>query len=208
MARPGIHVVRLQRFQLSSMLVCILGLLFCSISTEAQNYGSRHRVQRGGEVGFDPEGQGVLFGPLDPTQQRWYIREELYNEYRWLQSEYNNYARLHYQRYVDTALEGDYFYDFFGNFVSRGFLVYDWRHQQPLADGSSVFKGDKFNGWFSGVTVARDSKGDRTYSVTVGNDIRTTLTPLTFSKAAFDGIQIDFTGWHRRWQTGRPTRRA
>ena len=30
--------------------------------------------------------------------------------------------------------------------------------------------------------------------MTVGSKIRTTLTPLTFSKAAFDGVQIDFTG--------------
>ena len=161
---------------------------------ETGELGSRLEVQRGGEAGFEPRGRGVMFGPLDPTVKRWYIPEELYNEYRWLQTQYSNYGRRHYQRYVNTAVEGDYFYDYFGDLVSRGFLVYDWRQEQPLSDGSSVFKGDKFAGWFSNATIARDKQGDRTYSVTVGSQMRTTLTPLTFSKAAFDGVQVDFTG--------------
>ena len=170
---------------------CVLTLIWSGFG-EAQEFGSRQSVQRGGELSFEPEGRGVIFGALDPTVQRWYIPEELFNEYRWRQAEYSNYGRHHYQRYVDTALEGDYFYDFFGDFVSRGFLVYDWRQEQPLGDGSSVFKGDKFSGWFSNLTIARDSQGDRAYALTVGSQIRTTLTPLTFSKAAFDGVQIDF----------------
>ena len=159
---------------------------------DAQESGTRQRVQRGGEVSFEPRGHGVMFGPLDPTVRRWYIPEELFNEYRWLQAEYSNYGRYPYQRYVGTALEGDYFYDFFGDLASHGFLVYDWRHGQPQGDGSSVFKGPKFSGWFSDVTVSMDAKGESAYAITVGSRIRTTLTPLTFSKAAFDGVQIDF----------------
>ena len=173
---------------------CALLLPFAPGFGETWELGSRRQVQRGGQVSFEPRGGGVMFGPLDPTVRRWYIPEELYNEYRWLQSQYSNYGRRHYQRYVNTAVEGDYFYDYFGDLASRGFLVYDWRQEQPLSDGSSVFKGDKFAGWFSNATIARDKKRDRTYSVTVGSKIRTTLTPLTFSKAAFDGVQVDFTG--------------
>ena len=173
---------------------CALLLLLAPGFGETGELGSRRQVQRGGEVGFEPRGHGVMFGPLDPTVKRWYIPEELYNEYRWLQTQYSNYGRRHYQRYVNTAVEGDYFYDYFGDLASHGFLVYDWRQEQPLSDGSSVFKGDKFAGWFSNATIARDKQGDRTYSVTVGSQIRTTLTPLTFSKAAFDGVQVDFTG--------------
>ena len=79
----------------------------------AQNYGTRLGVQRGGEVSFEPRGPGVLFGALDPAIQKWYVPQELYYEFRWRQWEYSNYARDQYQRYINTNLEGDYFYDFF-----------------------------------------------------------------------------------------------
>ena len=166
--------------------------LALSSASDAQEFGSRQKVQRGGEVNFEPQGRGVIFGALDPTVRRWYIPEELFNEYRWRQAQYSNYGRHPYQRYVDTALEGDYFYDFFGDFTSRGFLIYDWRQEQPRADGSSVFKGPQFGNWFSNITVSTDTKAESAYAITVGSQIRTTLTPLTFSKAAFDGVQIDF----------------
>ena len=39
--------------------------------------------------------------------------------------------------------------------------------------------------------MASDSKGSVYYSLTVGDDIRTTLTPLTFSKPRYNGIQLD-----------------
>ena len=114
-------------------VLVILGLLVgIADQASAQNYGSRLGVQRGGRTAFEPQGPGVLFDALDPAVRRWYIPQELYNEYRWQQWEYSNYARRHYQRYVDTALEGDYFYDFFGNYVGRGWLIYnnDQRHSR------------------------------------------------------------------------------
>ena len=61
-------------------------------------------------------------------------------EYQWRQWEYSNYAREPYQRYVDTALEGDFFYDFFGNLVTRGWLIYDWQQDRPQQFGSSILK--------------------------------------------------------------------
>ena len=166
--------------------------LIATTPAEPQEYGARQVVERGGKVDFEPRGPGVMFGPMDPTVQRWYVPYELVYEYRWRQAEYSNYARQNYQRYVDTALEGDFFYDTFGNLATRGFLVYDWRQEQPLADGSSVFKGSRLSGWFSNVVVGSDSKAGTSYTVTVGSRIRTMLTPLTFSKAAYDGVQIDF----------------
>ena len=153
---------------------------------------ARLEVQRGGKPAFDPQGPGVLFGALDPTIQRWYVPYELYHEYRWQPSAYSNYARYTYQRYVDTALEGDYFYDSFGEYVSRGWLIYDWRQVQPGDFGSSLFKGQRFNGWFSGAVVSADSKGQHSYAFTVGSSLRTVLTPLTFSKPSFNGVQIDY----------------
>ena len=106
-------------------IFCLLNILIClgfiASSVHAQNYGSRlGTVQRGGKVSFQPQGPGVLFGPLDPARKRWYVPQELYNEYQWRQWEYSNYAREHYQRYVDIVQEGDSFYDRYGNYITRG----------------------------------------------------------------------------------------
>ena len=157
----------------------------------AQDYGTRLGVRRGGEVSFEPQGSGVLFDALDPAVKRWYIPQELYSEYSWRQWEYSNYARQPYQRYVSTALEGDYFYDFFGDFVTKGWLVFHNQQGQPLQQGNQLFKDSRFNNWFSGVVVASDSKGQYFYSMTVSDALRTTLTPMTFSKPSFDGVQFD-----------------
>ena len=162
-------------------------------SVGAQAYGSRMgRVKQGGEVHFSPQGPGVLFDALDPAVRKWYVPQELYNEYQWRQWEYSNYARDPYQRYVDTALEGDYFYDFFGNLVTRGWLIYDWQQDRPQQFGSSILKTNRFNQWFNRVAVSADHKGQYYYSITIGDEIRTTLTPMTFSKPTFNGIQWDF----------------
>ena len=157
----------------------------------AQDYGSRLGVRRGGEVSFEPQGPGVLFDALDPSMKRWYIPQELYNEYRWRQWEYSNYARYPYQRYVDIALEGDYFYDFFGDYVTKGWLIFHNQQTQPEQRGNQIFKDARFKNWFSGVVVTSDSKGHYSYSMTVSNALRTTLTPMTFSKPNFDGLQFD-----------------
>ena len=166
--------------------------LACLDGVWAQDYGSRLGVQRGGRVSYEPQGPGVLFGALDPTVKRWYVPQELYNEYRWQTWQYTNYARDNYQRYVSTALEGDYLYDLYGNFVTQGWLIYDMRRQQPSEFGSTVFKDGRYGGWFNRVLIASDTKDQYHYSVTIGDRIRTTLTPLTFSKPAFSGIQADF----------------
>ena len=172
-------------------LVAALGW---ALPAAAQDYGQRFGIQRGGEVDYSPQGPGVLFGPLDPAVRKWYVPQELYKDYGWRQWEYSNYARAgdHYQRYVNTTLEGDYFYDVYGNFISRGWLLYDWRQAQPQQGGSGIFKSSNFGSWFNALTVSADSKGQYNYAITVGNRIRTTLTPMTFSKPAFSGVQIDF----------------
>ena len=156
----------------------------------AQSYG-RASVQRGGKVTFEPMGAGVMYGALDPTVQRWYVPQELLVEYQWQQREYSNYGRNPYQRYVETVRQGDHFYDFFGSYISRGWLVYDWRNSAPTDEGSAVFKSDKFVSWFNSVTVSSDREGDNSYAITIGNRIRTMLTPMTFSKPDFNGVQID-----------------
>ena len=132
------------------------------------------------------------FDPLIPTLRKWYVPQDLYYIYHWGGYKYTNYAKEPYQRYVATHLEGTGQYDIFGNWVTRGWRIYEWRQQQPLAFGSTVFKDKRFNDWFQNLVVAADSKGQYYSSLTIGDRIRTTLTPLTFSRASFNGVQWDF----------------
>ena len=174
------------------LIQIFLLLLFC-VAARAQDYGVRlGHVQRGGTVSFEPTGPGVLFDALDPAVRKWYVPQELYAEYQWKQWEYSNYARQNYQRYVSTSLEGNFFYDLYGNFVTRGWLIYDWQQINPQPFGSSLVKSDLFGRWFNNLVVASDHKGQYHYAITVGSEIRTTLTPMTFSKPLFNGIQWDF----------------
>ena len=148
--------------------------------------------RRGEEITYEPRGPGVIYDALDPTLKKWYVPQELYELYGWRQWEYSNYARQPYQRYISTSHEGDPFYDLYGNYLTRGWLVYDWNQGQPGQFGSSLYKDPRFAGWFNSVLVSSDSKGQFHYAITAGNRIRTTLTPLTFSKPTFNGVQMDF----------------
>ncbi len=170
------------------LAVVLLGLQLA----HGQEYGNRLGVTRGGKVSFEPQGSGVMFGALDPAVKKWYVPQELFFDYQWRQWEYSNYARNYYQRYVNIAREGSYFYDLYGKYITHGWLVYDWRQDQPQQSGSSIFKSSWFDSWFSSLTIGSDAKGQSAYAITVGNRIRTTLTPMTFSKPTFNGVQIDF----------------
>jgi len=170
---------------------CLVFILLAT-ALSAQDYGTRlGNVQRGGKVSFEPTGPGVLFDALDPAVRKWYVSQELYAEYQWQQWKYSNYARENYQRYVSTSLEGNFFYDLYGNYVTRGWLIYDWQQINPQPFGSTLTKTGLFGSWFNNLVVASDHKGQYHYSITVGNEIRTTLTPMTFSKPRFNGVQID-----------------
>ena len=170
----------------------LLFLPLLSLPLAAQDYGARlGTVKRGGKVSFEPRGPGVLFDALDPAVRKWYIPQELYTEYRWKQWEYSNYARDLYQRYVSTSLEGSYVYDVYGNYLTRGWLIFDWRQQNPQPFGSTLAQDGRFAGWFNQLLIASDHKGQYHYAITIGSQIRTTLTPMTFSKPRFNGIQWD-----------------
>jgi hypothetical protein len=173
-----------------TMLVAVL-LAGISGGSEAQGYDDRLGQRRGGAVSFEPRGPGVFFDALDPTVKRWYVPQELYNDYGFRTWEYSNYARDPYQRYVNTSLEGESFYNMYGSYITRGWLIYDWRQEALTPLGSSVFQDSRYQGWFNQVLIAADSKGGTHYAITVGDQIRTTLTPMTFSKPAYNGIRLD-----------------
>ena len=138
------------------------------------------------------KGPGVMAGAIEPVLRKWYVPQELYSEFGWEQWRYSNYARDTYQRYTDVALEGTHLYDIYGNYITRGWRVYDWSQDQPRSFGSTLYKDKIFEDWFSNLVVSSASKGQYHMALTIGNEIRTTLTPLTFSKPTFNGVQLDF----------------
>ena len=119
--------------------------------------------------------------------------QEIANEYRW-QWDYTNYAKDKYRRYSSPQQEGDYFYDLYGRYLTKGWLVYDWRQRQPTSSqGSGVLKpSGRYDRWFNNLLVSTDSKGQHHLSVTIGDEINTTLTPMTLRKTRFNGVQFDY----------------
>ena len=171
----------------------VASLLFLPVPASSQvNYGRLFGRRVGEEVVFEPTGVEVLLGAQDPVLKKWYVPQELYRIYGWKQWEYTNYAREHYRRYVDIYLEGSYYYDLFGRLVTRGWQVYRWQQDQPERSGSSISKDRTYNNWFDRLLIASDSKGQYHMALTIGDEIRTTLTPLTLSKPLFNGSQFDF----------------
>ncbi|MBI2505371.1 MAG: hypothetical protein HYW07_19325 [Candidatus Latescibacteria bacterium] len=147
---------------------------------------------KGVASGREPKGLEVYENSMVPTQRKWQYPQSLYYFYRWTGEDYSNYARNYYERYVDIELEGFRQYDMYGNYISRGFEIYDWTTDAPTNFGSVVRKGPKYGSWFQSLIVSSMTKGQFYSSLTIGDAIRTTLTPLTFSKPAFNGIQWDF----------------
>lgn len=137
---------------------------------------------------------GVRIAPstLVPTARRWYLPQRLYQVYGWRPEAYTNYARERFQVYNPIALEGLPYYDQYGEYVTRGWEVFNWTEAYPQRNGSNIFKDPRFSSWFRHVVISSSSRGQYHTSLMAGDGIRTTLTPLTFSKPRFDGVQWDF----------------
>ena len=163
-------------------------LLLCT-SLFAVDYGHRLGDR---EREFRPTGASVLSGALDPSLRKWYVPQELFAEYQWQQWTTTNYAKVRYRRYVDIDLEGECFYDLFGNLTTRGWLLYDWHQTQPRREGSSLLQTLWYLALFDRLVIASDARGEYHYALTIGDEIRTMLTPMTFAKPNFNGIQWDF----------------
>ena len=151
------------------------------------------RAQRA--TGYDnpyyTTGTEVSPATLVPTLRKWYMPQRLYSLYDWRQEQYSNYARDNYERYTNVFLEGSPFYDVYGNYITQGWLIYDWTEDYPVSNGSSITKNPRFSSWFNNLLISSSHSGEFHSSLMVGDGIRTTLTPLTFSKPRFDGIQWD-----------------
>ena len=51
----------------------------------------------------------------------------------------------------------------------------------------------EFGSWFDRVVISSAARGQFAMSLTIGEMLRTTLTPMTFSKPLFDGVQWDMS---------------
>ncbi|MDE2704705.1 MAG: hypothetical protein OXI35_06515, partial [Gemmatimonadota bacterium] len=164
------------------------------------DYGYRLGRQERGEVRFNAQGPSVLMGALDPTVMRWYMPQELFDEYGRRQWRYTNYATEPYRRYIDRNQEGTYFYDTYGKLISRGWLVYDWRQTQArTVESSQLTKERRYANWFNRLIISSDASGDYNYSLMIGDEIFATLTPMTFRKVGFNGVVTSFDARHLRF---------
>ena len=88
------------------------------------------------------------------------------------------------------------FYSRFGDYVTTGFDMFSWeeKRQPGQITGSSLFKD--WTTWhpvFDQLVVGRDSYRSWSYSLIVGDGMIARLTPLTLSKADFNGVRFDLT---------------
>ena len=167
-----------------SMVACTSLLVLCPVDLDA---GGRRLFNPLISVAADATVQPETWVPSLRKQS---LPQALHTLYSWKGHGDTNYARDLYRQYVGLRLEGDRFYDLYGNYITRGRHVYAWHQNYPQQYGSGIFKD------FIGpplVVISSSTKGGLHTAVTIGEGIRTTLTPLTFSKPLFDGLQWDLS---------------
>ena len=180
------------RFGLTAPILVVCGL--ASLAAAREDYGFRLGTPAEGGFVYRPTGVPIYTNTLDPTVHRWYMPQIFFQEYGRRQWEWTNYARKRYHRYGSPAQDGNDFYDFYGDYVTRGYLVYDWRQSQPrISESSSIKQTGRFTGFFDRLIISSDQKGDFALSLMVGDEIATTLTPMTFRKAGFNGVVGSFS---------------
>ena len=97
------------------IIFLLLGLFFASEGEGQLDYGRRLGLQQGAETLLVAQSPEIYLAAVDPALRRWYVPQELFSEYPWRQWAYTNRAHEPYERYVATDLEGDSFYDLYGN---------------------------------------------------------------------------------------------
>ena len=139
---------------------------------------------------FDPRTvAGAYCSPdaLTPVVRKQYLPQAMGALHSWSYPGYTNYARERYERYLNRSLLGDRFYDVFGSYVAAGWHLYSWHQQYSQTLGSAILKAGRMNR----LVISSSSRGGLHTAITVGEGIRTILTPLTFSKPLYDGLQWD-----------------
>ena len=161
--------------------------------TPQSDYGNRLGIRESGRATYYPAIPSLRVDAFVPSLKKWYLPQEIADHYRWRWEEGTNYASERYLRYQSTGQEGDYHYDLYGRLLTRGWLVYDWRQSRPrTSDGNLLHKTSQYKDLFNHLLVSSDVKGQHHFRVSIGDQISTTLTPMTFRKTAFNGVQFDY----------------
>ncbi len=184
----------MMRANFRKALPALVVLLLAAPAPAQEDYGARLGEREGDRYVYRVSGVPIYTDALDPTIQRWYLPPTLFGEYgRHNQWDYSNYALTPSRRYLERGLEGDYYYDVYGNLTTLGWILYDWRQTQPTPfTGNQVFKASRYVNDFRRLIISTDTKGGNSFSIIVGDEIRTTLTPMTYRKAGFNGVLTNF----------------
>ena len=102
---------------------------------------------------------------------------------------YLNYGRKEYDPYP-AVINARNRYDRLGNFLSRGYKVFTWEFERP-GFSEITTRTAQYLGWFNNMMILSDSYRGWDYRVTMGEDIRTKLSVLTYSNPRYFGIQFD-----------------
>ena len=182
--------MRLRQVVILSLLL-FAGIIISAPAAQAQGYslisGGR------GLLSESPITQHFELEHVRPEVHKWYLPRHLPQQYEqpWYIPD-TNYTRDLYRSYVNAELEGEQWYDTFGNPVERGWLLYEWSQEQESLRGSSVFKSGQFSRLFQQLVIASDGDRHGDYRLMVGNNIYTVFTPLTFNKPHFSGLRLDY----------------
>jgi len=101
---------------------------------------------------------------------------------------YLNYGRKEYDPYPEVLTSRNQ-YDRLGNFLMRGFNVFQYDDVRPGLSQSD--RSRFFFQWFNQMVITSDTYRGWDYSLTVGDVIRTKLSDLTLRNPRWDGVRMD-----------------
>jgi hypothetical protein len=104
---------------------------------------------------------------------------------------YLNYGRKEYEAYPQVLTARNR-YDRLGGFLMRGYQVFSMNTHDPSRSGlSDIDRHVLFLQWFNALIIGSDSYRGWNYTLTVGEDIRSKFTSLTFKDPRWNGIRLD-----------------
>ena len=151
-------------------------------------YGNLLGIRESGRAIYYPAAPSLRPDAFVPSLKKWYLPQEAANRYRWRWEEGTNYALERYWPYLATDQEGDYHYDLYGRLLTRGWLIYDWQQSRPrTSEGNLLHKTEQYKNLLGSLVVSSDAKGQHHFRVSIGDEISTTLTPMTFGRRPSTG---------------------
>ena len=163
-------------------LLCILFLLLFSTASFAQ------KEEAASSVPSAVEQEALFRFPRAPFSQPDRV---FLNRSNWLG--YLNYGKQAYETAVVSARSFE-LYDRLGYRLLRGYPLITWH--QTYSDSlelreSNIFRSNQFWQWFDNFVILHDSYRGWDVGVLIGENVRTTLTPLTLARARWNGVRVD-----------------